>query len=92
MLPMDIKLKFKQEFEDHIEWLKDKDPIQRAVGGFQGAITFMMATDNSHLLPNFWNTVNDLDWSRNEDLLSVVPELECIAQYRPINKRIPIKK
>lgn len=92
MLPMDIKLKFKQEFEEHIEWLKDKDPIHRAIGGFEGAITFMMATDNSHLLPNFWTTVNDLDWSRNEDLLLVVPELESIVQYRPPNKRIPIKK
>lgn len=92
MLPMDIKLKFKQEFEQHIEWLKDKDPIQRAIGGFQAAITFMMATDNSHLLPAFWTTVNDLDWSRNESLLSVVPELESIVQYRPANKRIPIKR
>lgn len=92
LLPQDIKLKFKQEFEQHIEWLKDKDPIHRAIGGFEGAITFMMATDNSHLLPNFWATVNDLDWSRNEDLLSVVPELESIVQYRPPNKRIPIKR
>jgi hypothetical protein len=92
MLPRDIKLRFKQEFEEHIEWLKDKDPIHRAIGGFEGAITFMMATDNSHLLPNFWSTVNDLDWSRNEDLLSVVPELECIVQYRPVSNRIPIKK
>lgn len=89
MLPMDIKLKFKQEFEQHIEWLKDKDPIHRAIGGFEGAITFMMATDNSHLLPNFWNTVGDLDWSRNESLLSVVPELEAIIQYRPAETKLP---
>jgi len=91
MLPLAIKLKFKQEFEQHIEWLQDKDTIHRAIGGFQGAITFMMATDNSHLLPNFWKTVNDLDWSRSESLLSVVPELEAIAEYRPEDKRIPLK-
>jgi sulfatase maturation enzyme AslB (radical SAM superfamily) len=88
MLPLEIKLRFKQEFEQHIEWLRDKDTIHRAIGGFEGAITFMMATDNSHLLPNFWRTVNDLDWSRGESLLSVVPELEAIVQYRPENKRI----
>lgn len=87
LLPMAIKLQFKQEFEDHIEWLRDRDPIQRAVGGFEGAIAFMMATDNSHLLPNFWKTVNDLDWSRTESLLSVVPELEAIIKYRPANER-----
>jgi len=91
MLPMEIKLRFKQEFEQHIEWLQDKDPIHRAIGGFEGAITFMMATDNSHLLPNFWKTVNDLDWSRSESLLSVVPELEAIVQYRPKDNRIPLR-
>jgi len=83
MLPMDIKLRFKQQFEEHIEYLRPIDTIQRAVGGFEGAIAFMMATDNSHLLGEFWKTVSDLDWSRNESLLSVVPELEAIIQYRP---------
>ena len=89
LLPMDIKLRFKQQFEDHIDWLQDKDPIQRALGGFQGAINFMMAEDNSHLLTEFWETVNDLDWSRNENLIDVVPELEEIAQYRPQGTRKP---
>jgi organic radical activating enzyme len=87
MLPMSIKLKFKQEFENHIEWLRDQDPIQRAVGGFEGAVTFMMATDNSHMLPDFWRQVNEIDWSRKESLLSVVPELEQIIEYRPANAR-----
>jgi radical SAM protein with 4Fe4S-binding SPASM domain len=83
MLPMDLKLKFKKEFEDHIEWLRPHDPINRAVGGFEGAIQFMMATDNSHLLPGFWRTVADLDWSRNEQLIDVVPELAAILEYKP---------
>jgi len=91
MLPMPIKLQFKQEFEQHIAWLQDKDTIHRAIGGFEGAIAFMIATDNSHLLPNFWKTVNDLDWSRSESLLSVVPELAAIVEYRPEDKRIPLK-
>jgi hypothetical protein len=86
MLPTDIKQKFKEEFEEHIRWLEPIDAIQRAVGGFRGAIEFMMARDNSHLLKNFWQTVDSLDWSRNESLLSVVPELECIVQYRPAFK------
>ena len=91
MLPMDIKLKFKQQFEEHIEYLRPIDNIQRAVGGFEGAISFMMATDNSHLLPDFWDSVNDLDWARSESLLSVVPELESIIEFRRIDTRIPIK-
>jgi radical SAM protein with 4Fe4S-binding SPASM domain len=91
MLPMDIKLKFKKQFEEHIEYLRPIDTIQRAVGGFEGAISFMMATDNSHLLPDFWKTVNDLDWSRSESLLDVVPELESIIQYRPKDSRVSLK-
>lgn len=92
MLPLDLKLKFKAEFEEHIRWLEPIDSIQRAVGGFKGAIEFMMATDNSHLLVDFWRTVNDLDWSRGESLLSVVPELEAIIQYRPEQTRKSIIK
>jgi hypothetical protein len=82
-LPVDLKQKFKKEFEDHIEWLRPRDSIQRAIGGFEGAIQFMMATDNSHLLSEFWRTVDQLDLARNESLQKVVPELEQLVQYRP---------
>jgi hypothetical protein len=92
MLPVDIKQRFRQQFEEHIEWLRDQDPIQRAIGGFEAAINFMMAQDNSELLPEFWESVNELDWARSESLLSVVPELEEIIQYRPASTRIPLKK
>ena len=89
MLPADLKAQFKKDFEAHIAWLEPQDRIQRAVGGFRGAIEFMMATDNSHLLPDFWRTVNDLDWSRNESLLAVVPELAAIIEHRPEEHRLP---
>jgi hypothetical protein len=91
MLPADLKEKFRQEFEAHIAWLEPQDRIQRAVGGFRGAIEFLMATDNTHLLSEFWSSVNDLDWSRSESLMSVVPELEAIVQYRPVDTRIKLK-
>ena len=52
----------------------------------------MMATDNSHLLKDFWETVNDLDWSRSESLIEVVPELKIIEQHRPVDNRIPLKQ
>jgi len=91
MLPAEIKQQFQKDFEAHIAWLEPRDGIQRATGGFRGAIEFMMATDNTHLLPDFWRSVNDLDWSRSESLISVVPELEAIVQYRPVDTRIPLK-
>ena len=86
LLPPDIKLEFKQQFEEHVEWLRSRDTIQRAVGGFEGAVKFMMATDNSHLLTEFWDTVNDLDYSRKESLISVVPELSRIIQHRKLSR------
>jgi hypothetical protein len=88
VLPMDIKLKFKAQFEQHIEWLRPQDPLQRATGGFEGAIKFMMETDNSHLLGEFWNQVSDLDWSRKESLITVVPELEQLLEYKPADTRV----
>lgn len=91
ILPQDIKLEFRQEFEQHIEWLRPQDPLQRAVGGFEGAIAFMMATDNSHLLTDFWRSVNDLDWSRSESLVSVVPELHRLEHLRPPETRRALK-
>jgi hypothetical protein len=88
VLPMNLKLKFKQDFEEHIEWLRPIDSMQRATGGFEGAIKFMMAQDNSRLLGKFWEQTSDLDWSRNERLISVVPELEQILQYKPSGTRV----
>jgi hypothetical protein len=48
----------------------------------------MMSTDNSRLLPDFWETVSDLDWSRNERLIHVVPELAQILKYKPAHTRV----
>jgi hypothetical protein len=54
ILPLDVKLQFKKEFEEHLEWLRPIDPLQRATGGFEAAIKFMMETDNSRMLGHFW--------------------------------------
>jgi hypothetical protein len=88
VLPLSIKLQFKQQFEEHIEWLTPRDSLHRATGGFEAAIKFMMETDNTHLQPQFWHAVSDLDWSRKESLMSVVPELECLLEYKPANTRV----
>lgn len=81
ILPPDIKEQFKKDFEDHIRWLEPIDTIQRAIGGFRGAIEFMMGTDNQHLLTKFWEQTADLDWVRKESLIKVVPELNLIAKH-----------
>lgn len=73
--PKEFKERLSEKYLDHIMWLRDKDPLNRATVGFESAITFMNATDNSHLIPEFWNKNNELDAIRNEKLLDVIPEL-----------------
>jgi len=73
--PTDMKSELKQSWQSHLEWLADKDPLQRASNGFRSAIAYMDATDNSHLIPLFWNKTHELDKIRNEKLLDYLPEL-----------------
>lgn len=88
ILPMDIKQEFKKQFEEHISWLAPQDPLQRATGGFEAAIKFMMSQDRSDLLGEFWETASDLDWSRNERIINAVPELSRILSYKPSHTRV----
>ena len=88
VLPAEIKEQFKAKFEEHIEWLRPLDHIHRATGGFEAAIQFMMAQDNSNLLGVFWEMASDLDWSRNERIIDAVPELSAILKYKPPHTRV----
>jgi radical SAM protein with 4Fe4S-binding SPASM domain len=76
--PAAFKERLKRRFQDHIEWLRPQDPLNRATVGFESAINFMMATDNSRLLPKFWEKTSQLDTIRNESMLAVIPELEAL--------------
>jgi hypothetical protein len=54
------------------------DPLGRATQGFESAVTFMNATDNSALITRFWEKTDQLDAIRNESCLAVIPELEAL--------------
>jgi hypothetical protein len=49
--------------------------LGRATQGFESAITFMMATDNTHLIDTFWRKTHELDDIRKENILNIIPEL-----------------
>jgi sulfatase maturation enzyme AslB (radical SAM superfamily) len=76
--PIKYKQRLRVKWEEHLAWLRDQDPLQRATVGFESAIRFMMATDNTHLIDNFWRKTHQLDDIRKERLLSVLPELEAL--------------
>jgi predicted 3-demethylubiquinone-9 3-methyltransferase (glyoxalase superfamily) len=66
--------------QEHIEWLKSQgDALGRATQGFESAVSFMMATDNTHLIDTFWRKTHELDSIRNENILDVIPELRAMT-------------
>ena len=73
--PAAYKAQLLAKFTDHIKWLRDQDPLQRATVGFESAIKFMMATDNTHLIDTFWRKTHELDDIRKENILDIIPEL-----------------
>jgi len=76
--PAEYKTQLLAKFTDHIDWLRDQDPLQRATVGFESAIKYMMATDNTHLIDTFWRKTHELDEIRQEDILTVIPELAAL--------------
>jgi radical SAM protein with 4Fe4S-binding SPASM domain len=79
VLPAASKQRVAEKFQQHLQWLAPLDPLQRATVGFQSAVTYMMANDNSHLLPEFWNRTQQLDQLRRESARDVIPELSELA-------------
>jgi hypothetical protein len=76
--PAEYKTLIETKFQEHIKWLQDQDPLHRASTGFVSAITYMNATDNTHLLDTFWRKTHELDSIRKENILDVIPELAAL--------------
>ena len=74
----EYKQQIKQKFEEHLEWLRPQDSLSRATVGFESAINYMMSTDNTHLIPKFWSTTEQLDKIRKENILEIIPELKAL--------------
>jgi organic radical activating enzyme len=74
----EYKQQIKQKFEQHLEWLRPQDPLHRATVGFESAINYMLATDNTALIPKFWAKTQQLDDIRKENILNIIPELAAL--------------
>jgi hypothetical protein len=75
---MKYKQRLRIKYEEHLEWLKNQDPLQRGSTGFNSAINFMMAADNTHLIDTFWRKTHELDAIRSEKWSDVLPELSAL--------------
>jgi hypothetical protein len=77
--PEEYKKSIRDKYNQHIAWLSPQDRLRRASNGFESAITFLMTTDNTSLLPTFWGKTTQLDNIRNENILDVIPELKALT-------------
>ena len=74
----EYKQQIQDKFQQHLAWLQPQDHLHRATVGFESAIKFMNATDNTALIPQFWTKTEQLDQIRKENLLDAIPELSVL--------------
>jgi sulfatase maturation enzyme AslB (radical SAM superfamily) len=74
----EYKQRLEEKYLKHLSWMSDRDPLQRATQGFNSAITFMNATDNTQLIDSFWRKTHELDEIRNESWRHALPELAAL--------------
>jgi radical SAM protein with 4Fe4S-binding SPASM domain len=77
--PLEYKQRIQDRLEQHLSWLRPLDQLNRATVGFESAVTFMNATDNTALIPKFWHKTHELDAIRRENILDVIPELKDLT-------------
>jgi sulfatase maturation enzyme AslB (radical SAM superfamily) len=76
--PQEYKQRLQTKYLEHLDWMSDRDPLQRATQGFRSAIQFMNATDNTQLIDTFWRKTHELDSIRNERIMDILPELQAL--------------
>ena len=86
IFPREFKIKVEQKYNEHIKWLKSRDPLTRATKGFQSAINWMYAKNNESKLNLFWENTLRYDEIRQEKTLDVFPELKELYDYYEKNK------
>jgi len=75
--PHSFKDKIREKYKKHIKWLSKLDYNGKSINGFKSII---YALDNNDIFDykGFWEKIREVDNIRNENLLDVFPELECL--------------
>jgi sulfatase maturation enzyme AslB (radical SAM superfamily) len=77
--PAEYKQAITEKYQRHLEWLTSAgDSLGRARQGFESALTFLMAHDNTQLIDTFWRKTHELDSIRKEVCIDVLPELKAL--------------
>ena len=86
ILPNEFKLKIKEKYTKHIDWLKTKDPLTRATKGYISALDWIFKKDNSKHLQWFFERTKKYDEVRNEKFTDVFPEWKELFEKYDQNK------
>jgi hypothetical protein len=70
-----MKRQVRKLYQEHIQWLQPQDRLNRATVGYESALRFLDATDNSHFNLTFVQKTQELDRIRKEQCVDVLPEL-----------------
>jgi hypothetical protein len=72
--PPFFKESIKNKYQKHLEWLRPKDPLGRAVNGFESVINFL-DNDLDFDAKDFWSNITPLDQYHGQNLAQTFPEL-----------------
>ena len=72
----ELKDKIREKYLKHLEWLRPLDHLNRATVGFESALNYLDANDNSHLQLQFVQKTQQLDSIRKECITDVISELK----------------
>lgn len=86
VLPPVLKTQVTDKYLNHIEWLKEQGAPAEVTDAYQGAIAFMNRFDRSSELAKFVSWSNRLDALRNENMLSIFPELKPLFHQVEVSK------
>jgi hypothetical protein len=81
VLPQPYKQQVKEKIQEHIEWLKPQDHLNRAVVGYESMLNFMEQDDKQHLLGEFFTVNERHDGYRKESFEEIFTEYKDLKTY-----------
>jgi len=77
--PAYLKNLIRSRYLEHLDWLRPKDTLGRAVYGFESILNYL---DNDFEFDpkDFWNNITPLDQYYGQDLVTVFPELSDLPR------------
>lgn len=73
--PAYLKNLIREKYNTHLEWLRPKDSVGRAIYGFESVLHYL-ENNIAFNAVEFWNQIKPLDDYHGKDLIATFPELD----------------